>query len=71
MATLELTEDQVLTLKAAWEFFVEDSDHIEAMVEALELEAEDGVEGEDETSNDAEAIAIERVNDLGELIMKL
>ena len=61
MATLKLTEEQVLTLKAAWEYFVESEDHVEAMVEALELESE---------TNNSDIVE-ERINELGNLIMNL
>ena len=61
MAKLDLTDEQVLTLKAAWEFFVESEDHVEAMVEALELE-------EEENNSD---MAEERINELTPLIMNL
>ena len=61
MTKLDLTDEQVLVLKAAWEFFVESEDHIEAMVEALELENE-------ENNSD---MAEERINELTPLIMSL
>ena len=61
MAKLNLNDEQVLVLKAAWEFFVESEDHIEAMVEALELNSE-------ENNSD---IVEERINQLTPLIMNL
>jgi len=75
MATLELDGDEVLVLKAAWEFFIEDDNHTESMAEALEISNEernmdeDGeyVEGKDEGDDPVE----NRVAMLGQKIMSL
>lgn len=75
MATLELTNDQVLVLKAAWEYFIEADDHIEALADALEATPEsrgmddDGeyLDGRDEESD---SIAIQ-INELGALVLAL
>jgi hypothetical protein len=59
MATLKLTEQQVLTLKAAWAFFNEQADHVESLSEALELD------------EDEEEVVLERINEVNDLIMNL
>jgi hypothetical protein len=73
MATLNLTDDQMLVLRAAWEYFVEDDNHIESMADALEMTPEergmdeDGeyLEGKDEESD---PVAI-RINELTNIIL--
>jgi hypothetical protein len=73
MATLNLTDEQLLVLRAAWEYFVESDDHLESMADALELTFEergmdeDGeyIEGRDEESD---PVAL-RINDLTSVIL--
>jgi hypothetical protein len=58
MPTLKFTDEQILTLRAVWQYFLEDSDGMENIADALELEEND--------TDGAEA----RVDEVTKIVMK-
>jgi len=72
---MTLTDEQVLVLKAAWEYFIEDDGHVEAMAEALEISYDErGMDEDGEYVGDRDEGSdpvVKRINELGLLIQNL
>jgi hypothetical protein len=74
MPTLKFTDEQILTLRAVWQYFQEDQEAMSAIGEALGIDDEDrGMDDEGEyTEEDGEANdpLVKRIGELTMIIMK-
>lgn len=74
MRRIEITEDQLITIRAVWQYFLEDQEGMAAVGEALGIDEEDrGLDDEGEyTAEDGEASdpLIKRIGEVTAILMK-